>query len=129
MIQKLLGNESDCVIDDTMSILLDDPSIVQTKATLQTPCMAQLDTCKGGMTHLEVEPFLIQRSDTHPGSRCTNVFQAQLAKDPTGEKCDMDKNYKTDCTHHCWSPLLFQAIWERLEIAVKYHVSRCQARS
>lgn len=127
MIQKLLENKTDCVVDD---IVLDDPSSAQTKATLQTPCIAHLvDTCKGGITHLEVEPFLTQRSDAHPGSRCRYAHPAQLAKDPTGENCDMNKNYNTDCTHHCWSPLLFQSIWERLEIAVKYHVSRCQARS
>ena len=48
----------------------EDPSYFKTKATFHIPCLSGMNTCKGGISHLEVEPFWIDRHDTHPGSRC-----------------------------------------------------------
>ncbi|KAL7529590.1 hypothetical protein ACHAWF_003041 [Thalassiosira exigua] len=108
------------------ALIKDDPSNPQTAAALQTSCITKLlNTCRGGLQHLEMDPFLTHRPDAHPGARCAKVFPAELAADPTGEKCDVAKDTTSDCTHHCWGPLLFQPIWERLEIAVKFHIDRC----
>ncbi len=77
-----------------------DPSYSETKFALNMPCMSEmLNTCKGGVTHLEVEPFLTHRPEAHPGARCAYVWPVEYANDPDGEKCDPKRNMGTDCTH------------------------------
>jgi len=125
MIDKLAdATGADCPEDVRVT---DDPSYATTSATLKSACMSRvLDTCRGGVSHMEMDPFFRDRPEAHPGTRCARTFPAQLAADPTGELCDEGKYTTSDCTHHCWGPLLFQPIWERLEIAVKFHLDKCE---
>jgi hypothetical protein len=77
-----------------------DPSYSETKSILNMPCMSEmLNTCKRGVTHLEVEPFLTNRPEAHPGSRCAYTWPMEFVNDPDGEKCDPDRSMRTDCTH------------------------------
>jgi hypothetical protein len=109
-------------------LIPNNPSHQETNAVLNTPCITEmLNTCNGGISHLEVEQFLLDRLDVHPGTRCVYTWSSKHQDDPYGEKCDPKVHTKTDYTHHCWGPPLYQPIWERLEIAVAYHLERCKA--
>jgi hypothetical protein len=88
----------------------------------------------GGIFHLETWHWLVHRADAHPGSRYMQAWPAmayhRTADDPRnrGRTQGIDPcHYSTDCTHHCWSPLLAQTLWERTEMAVSFHYRNFQA--
>ena len=80
--------------------ITDDPSYLQTKMVLQMPCMSKLlNTCQGGLSHIEMEPFFTHRPEAHPGARCAYTWPAEFDADPTGELCNEKKSTSSDCTH------------------------------
>jgi hypothetical protein len=82
---------------------------------------ASEDTCAdAGILHLEIWHWLVDRADAHPGRRCVHSWPVEY-NGPNRGRC----HYATDCTHHCWSPLLAQTLWERIEMAVFFHYSKC----
>lgn len=93
------ARESDVKCPSGSSFYINDPSDPDTWSALETECMSRLlNTCKGGISHIEMDPFFLHRPEAHPGSRCSYVYPGQFGDDPNGAKC-AGKSWGTDCTH------------------------------